>query len=90
VQLLRSHLHLQACTARVERQSASFGSLPASFAVMAHSAQSSLLLRQVSSVFNRIVQVRAPLPLRLLFLISNGALPVNKANNPDAASRAGF
>ena len=83
MQLHLSHLRLPARTARVERQSASFRALPASFAAVAHSAQSSLLLRQVSSVFGRVVQVQAPLALRLLTHIGNGALPVNKAFHTD-------
>lgn len=83
MQLLRSHLRLPARTARVERQSASFWVLPTSIVAVAHSAQTSSLLRQVLGVFNRLFQVQAPLPLRLLSLISNGALPVNKAFKTD-------
>jgi hypothetical protein len=49
-----------------------------------------LLLRQAFSVFTCFVQVLASLALRLLVRIGIGALPINKANNPDAASRAGF
>jgi len=90
VQLLRSHLRLPARAARVDRPSASFEVLPAGQVAMAHSAPFSLLLRQIFSAFSRFVQVRASLALRLMVRSSNGALPINKANNPDAASRAGF
>jgi hypothetical protein len=83
VQLLRSSLRLAARAARVERPSASFGALPACQAAVAHSAQSSLLLRQASSVFALIFQVQAPLALRLLSCMSLGALPVNKALKSD-------
>ena len=83
MQLLRSHLRLKARAARVERPSASFGSLPSSSTGVANSARFSLLLRQVSSVFGRFVQVQAPLALRLLARIGNGTLPVNKAFHTD-------
>ena len=90
MQLLRSHLRLTVCPARVDSPSFSFGVLPAGQVAVASLAQCSLLLRQAFSVFTCFVQVRASLALRLMVRCSNGALPINKANNPDAASRACF
>src|SRR5690606_27300221 len=58
--------------------------LPAGLVAVAHSAQSSLLLRQVLRVFSLFFPVQAPLALRLLSRSSPGALPVNKAFKTDA------
>ena len=66
-----------------EKPSSSFGVPPASYVAVANSAESSLLLRQMSSVFTLFVQVSASLALRLLARIGNGALPVNKSFQRD-------
>jgi hypothetical protein len=86
VQLLRSSLPLQVRTARVARPSASFEALPASAVGVANFSPSPFLLRQVHSVFNRFVQVRASLALRLLARGSIGVLPINKAFKTDKAA----
>ena len=86
MQLLRSSLRLRARAAGVERPSASFGVLPVGLAAVAHSELPSFLLRQVSSVFSRLVLLRAPLALRLLSCSSPGVLPVNKSFKTDATA----
>src|SRR5690606_31498928 len=56
--------------------------LPAGLSAVAHSP-SSLMLRQISCMFSRLVLLRAPLALRLLPCSSPGVLPVNKAFQRD-------
>jgi hypothetical protein len=81
--VVASSMPLPVRTARAARSPASFGWLSARLVAVANSAQCSLLLRQVSRVFGFFVQVRAPLPLRLLSRIGNRVLPVNKALKSD-------